>query len=124
MSMENGMIAAVMNAARRLPRKSSRIIVTRIKPSNRFVLYRMDGAVNDKRLVVERNNLYSWRQPEACDPFLDQFDQLLAVTALEHDDHSGDGLAIAQCSALGWRRADVNIGHIAQKQRNAILRRS
>ena len=58
----------------------------------------------------------------ARDLFLGQFDEPLPVFAFEHNDHAGDGLAIAKRGAFGGRGADVDVGHIAQEQRDAILR--
>ena len=59
---------------------------------------------------------------QAGDPLLDSLDQLLAVFALQHDDHARNGLAVAQRGAFRRSRADANFRNVAQQNRRAFFR--
>ncbi len=58
------------------------------------MLNRVNGSVNDSRLIVEGLERDARWQMEAGDLLLHQFDDMFAVLAFQHDDHARDGLAI------------------------------
>src|SRR5580704_14349627 len=85
------------------------------------VLDRVNGSVNDRRLIVEGLELDARRKMEAGDLLLDQFDDMFAVLAFQHDDHARDGLAIPQYSALAGCWPNHHLRDIMQHDRRALV---
>ena len=122
MSMERGMTAAVMIAARTLPEKEQQDGRDQQETLEEVLLYGRNRAVDDECLVVERHQLDSLRQVHRRNLLFDRFDHALSVLAFEHDHHAGDGFSIAQNGSLSRSRANRDVRNILEQHRRALIR--
>ena len=125
-SMESGMTEATISDARTSRRKKKSTAITRSEPSRRFFVTVWDGAVDDLALVVEGSDLHARRQRllDLGDPRLHPRGHVLAVLALEHDDHARHRLAlpVAGDGAAAGQRAHPDVGHVPEEDRHALDR--
>ena len=92
------------------------------KSLEEILLHCVDGAVDDERLIVERGDLDSLWQMEACDFRFYSFNQCFPVFAFEHNDRARYCLPVSQRGALRRRRADTNFRYIPHEYRGPFFR--
>ena len=115
-SMESGMTAAVMSAARKLPRNRKKDHDDEHRPLDEIAAHGGDGAVHEVGAVVNGGGNYAGRQAAVyVDEFLgDASGDLAGVFADEHEDGAEDNLAAVLGSGAGAKfLAEDNLGDIA-----------
>ncbi len=118
------MTAATSRAARASPRKTNSTDDDQQRPFEQVLPHRVGGAVDDLRLVVERfdRQARGQRRADLGHARLHAVRDVLAVLALQHDDHAGHALApaVARDGALAGHRANRHVRDIADVDRRAL----